>query len=296
MQIQSFSVGNTPLILLSQLSSQGNLWAKGEFCNPTGSAKDRAALFMVLDAEERGVLRPGGTIIEPTSGNTGISLAAIAAQRGYSCIIVMPDSMSVERRERIASYGAEICLTPGNEGMAGAIAKAEELATTIPGSWIPNQFENKANAQAHYRTTGPEIWQQTHGNIDILVAGVGTGGTITGTGCYLKEKNPDIRIVAVEPAKSPLLSTGKTGGHGIQGIGANFVPGVLERALLDEIVVVTDEDAIETAKKLGQLGIPVGISAGAAVWAAAKIAAENLEKQVVVILPDSADRYGSIGL
>ena len=296
MHKQDFSIGNTPLIDLSALPGRGTLLAKGEYANPTGSAKDRAAWYMVMDAEKRGILAPGGTIIEPTSGNTGISLAAIARAKGYRAIIVMPDSMSAERQMRIKSYGAEVVLTPGEAGMAGAIRRAEELAKEIPGSFIPNQFENKANAIAHYETTGPEIWAQTAGKAEIFVAGVGTGGTITGVGRYLKEKNPHIRIVAVEPEKSPVLSKGKAGSHGIQGIGAGFVPGVLERELIDEIVTVTDEDAFSTAKKLSEFGVPVGISAGAAVWAASRIARENPETCVVTLLPDSADRYGSLGL
>ena len=296
MQKQDFSIGNTPLIDLSALPGRGTLLAKGEYANPTGSAKDRAAWYMVMDAEKRGILAPGGTIIEPTSGNTGISLAAIARAKGYRAIIVMPDSMSAERQTRIKSYGADIVLTPGKAGMAGAIRKAEELAKEIPGSFIPNQFENKANAIAHYETTGPEIWAQTAGKVDVFLAGVGTGGTITGVGRYLKQKNPHIRIVAVEPEKSPVLSKGKAGSHGIQGIGAGFVPGLLDRNVIDEIVTVRDEDAFATAKKLSEVGVPVGISAGAAVWAASRIAQENPETCVVTLLPDSADRYGSLGL
>lgn len=287
------SIGNTPLLPLRE---DGMVVAKAEYCNPTGSAKDRAAWYMVTQAEKTGALRPGGTIIEPTSGNTGISLAAIAKSRGYRAIIVMPDSMSVERQQRIKEYGAEIVLTPGAKGMAGSIEKAEQLASQISGSFIPNQFENKANALAHYETTGPEVWQQTDGKVDIFVAGVGTGGTLTGTGRFLKEKNPHIRIVAVEPAKSPVLSEGKASNHGIQGIGAGFVPGVLERELIDTIVTVTDVDAFATAKALAGKGIAAGISSGAAVWAAEQIAAENPGKTVVTILPDSADRYGSLGL
>lgn len=291
-----FSMGNTPLLDLSALLRRGKLLAKGEQANPTGSAKDRAAWYMVTQAEKNGELVPGGTILEPTSGNTGISLAAIARDRGYRAIIVMPDSMSAERQMQIKSYGAEIVLTPGSQGMAGAIRKAEELAASIPGSFIPNQFENPANAMAHYETTGPEIWAQTEGKVDIFVAGVGTGGTITGTGRYLKERNPDVQIVAVEPGKSPVLSGGKAGSHGIQGIGAGFLPGVLQRELIDKVVTVGDEDAFATAKKLLEFGIPVGISAGAAVWAAIQIAEENPGKCVVTVLPDSADRYGSLGL
>ena len=287
------SIGNTPLLSLKE---DGNILAKAEYENPTGSAKDRAAWYMVTQAEKTGALRSGGTIIEPTSGNTGISLAAIAESRGYRAIIVMPDSMSVERQQRIKDYGAEIVLTPGAKGMAGSIEKAEQLAAQISGGFIPNQFENKANALAHYETTGPEVWQQTDGKVDIFVAGVGTGGTLTGTGRFLKEKNPNIRIVAVEPAKSPVLSEGKAGPHGIQGIGAGFIPGVLERKLIDEIVTVTEADAFAAAKALAGKGIAAGISSGAAVWAAEQIAAENPGKTVVTILPDSADRYGSLGL
>ena len=296
MRKQDFSIGNTPLIDLSVLPGRGKLLAKGEFANPTGSAKDRAAWYMVKDAEERGILPPGGTIIEPTSGNTGISLAAIARAKGYRAIIVMPDSMSAERQTQIKSYGAEVVLTPGEAGMAGAIRRAEELARSISGSFIPNQFENKANAIAHYETTGPEIWSQTAGKVEIFVAGVGTGGTITGTARFLKEQNPRIRVLAVEPAKSPVLSGGKAGSHGIQGIGAGFVPGLLDRNVIDAIVTVRDEDAFATAKKLSEVGVPAGISAGAAVWAASRIARENPEKCVVTLLPDSADRYGSLGL
>ena len=291
MKDNTFRIGNTPLILLD-----GNLWAKAEFANPTGSAKDRAAWYMVEDAEKTGALQPGGTIIEPTSGNTGISLAAIARMKGYRCIIVMPDSVSVERRQKIEAFGAEVLLTPGSQGMSGAIQKAQELAQKIPNSFIPNQFENKANAFAHYCTTGPEIWQQTQGKIDVFVAGVGTGGTLTGTARYLKEQNNNIRIVAVEPAGSPVLSGGQAGSHKIQGIGAGFVPGVLDTALIDDVITVADEDAFAAAKELGQWGVAVGISAGAACWAARKIAAENPGKTVVTIFPDSADRYGSLGL
>lgn len=291
MKDNTFRIGNTPLIPLD-----GNLWAKAEFANPTGSAKDRAAWYMVEDAKKTGALQPGGTIIEPTSGNTGISLAAIARMKGYRCIIVMPDSVSVERRQKIEAFGAEVLLTPGSQGMSGAIQKARELAQKIPNSFIPNQFENKANAFAHYCTTGPEIWQQTQGKIDVFVAGVGTGGTLTGTARYLKEQKENIRIVAVEPAGSPVLSGGQAGSHKIQGIGAGFVPGVLDTALIDDVITVADEDAFAAAKELGQGGVAVGISAGAACWAARKIAAENPGKTVVTIFPDSADRYGSLGL
>ena len=284
-------IGNTPLMRLLP-----NLSVKIEYTNMTGSVKDRAALEMILTAEKQQLLHPGSAVIEPTSGNTGISLAAICARRGYRCIIVMPDSMSTERRQMITAFGAEVVLTPGERGMEGAVAAAEELARRIPASFLPGQFSNPANAQAHYRTTGPEIWQQSGGAVDIFVAGVGTGGTITGVARYLRERNPHIRIVAVEPAASPLLSEGRAGPHGIQGIGANFVPQVLDRSLLDEVVTVTDEAAMAAARNLNQLGIPCGISSGAAYWAARNIAAEHHNQQVVTLLPDSADRYRSIGL
>ena len=285
-------IGATPLLRLGD-----NLFAKAEFVNQTGSVKDRAAKYILEDAEEKGLLTPGGTIIEPTSGNMGIALAALAAPKGYRCIIVMPDSMSAERIALMRSYGAEVVLTPGADGMAGSIAKAAELAATIPGSFIPGQFENPANALAHYRTTGPEIWAQTDGNADIFVAGVGTGGTITGTARYLKEKDPAIRIVAVEPAKSPLLSAGQAGSHGIQGIGANFVPKLLDRSLLDDVMTVTDEEAFAAAKELARrFGILCGISSGANYHAAAAIAAANPEKTVVTLLPDSGTRYLSTGI
>ena len=285
-------IGATPLLRLGD-----NLFAKAEFVNQTGSVKDRAAKYILEDAEEKGLLTPGGTIIEPTSGNMGIALAALAAPKGYRCIIVMPDSMSAERIALMRSYGAEVALTPGADSMAGSIAKAAGLAATIPGSFIPGQFENPANALAHYRTTGPEIWVQTDGNADVFVAGVGTGGTITGTARYLKEKDPAIRIVAVEPAKSPLLSAGKAGSHGIQGIGANFVPKLLDRSLLDEVMTVTDEEAFAAAKELARrFGILCGISSGANYHAAAAIAAANPEKTVVTLLPDSGTRYLYTGI
>ena len=296
MKQNPFSIGNTPLLDISALLKRGRLLAKAEYCNPTGSAKDRAAWYMVKDAEKRGILSPGGTIIEPTSGNTGISLAAIARLRGYRCSIVMPDSVSRERRQKMEAYGAAVLLTPGAEGMAGAIEKARELAKSLPDSFVPNQFANAANALAHYETTGPEIWRQTAGEVDIFVAGVGTGGTITGTARFLKETRSDIRILAVEPEKSPVLSGGRAGSHSIQGIGAGFVPEILGREWIDEIVTVTDEDAFATAKEMGKFGIPVGISAGAAIWAAIRLAEEYPEKCVVTLLPDSADRYGSLGL
>ena len=254
---------------------------------------------MIADAEQRGVLQPGGTIIEPTSGNTGIGLAAVGTSLGYRVIIVMPDSMSMERRLLMTAYGAELVLTPGAEGMKGAIAKAEELAATIEGSFIPDQFNNPANATAHLSTTGPEIWRDTDGKVDIFVAGIGTGGTITGTGQYLKAWNPYVKIVAVEPAKSPLLSKGTAGPHGLQGIGANFVPGVLDRDIYDEIVTVTEEDAYTCARAVGRLeGVLIGISSGAALWAALQEAKkdENAGKTIVVMLPDSGERYLSTDL
>lgn len=284
-------IGSTPLY-----QAQRNLFLKLEYTNLTGSVKDRAALEMILDGEKRGFLKPGSTIIEPTSGNTGISLAAIAAGRGYHCIIVMPDSMSAERRQMMLAYGAKIELTPGKLGVAGAVARARTLAQMTENAFIPNQFENPANAMAHYRTTGPEIWTQTRGRADVLVAGVGTGGTITGAGRYLKEKNPDIRIVAVEPAKSPLLSGGQAGAHGIQGIGANFIPGVLDISLLDEVVPVTDEAAFAAARELAGQGILCGISSGAAYCAAKSVAGTAQDKNVVAIMPDSGNRYLSVGL
>ena len=293
--------GGTPLLRLSnierELGLSCRLYAKVEFVNPTGSVKDRAALYMVEDAEAQGLLKPGATIIEPTSGNTGIGLASVAASKGYKCIIVMPDTMSVERQRLIKAYGAEIVLTPGKEGMAGAVKKAEELLKEIPGSFLPNQFGNPANARAHYETTGPEIFGQLQGKIDFFVAGIGTGGTITGTGKFLKEKNPAIRIVGVEPASSPLLSKGVAGKHGIQGIGANFVPDVLDRALIDEILPIEDREAIECAKLVGtKEGILVGISSGAALAAAIKLAQREEGKDIVLLFPDGADRYYSTAL
>ena len=291
-------IGGTPLLELSHIEKIENLGAKLiaklECMNPCGSAKDRVGLAMILDAEERGILQPGGTIIEPTSGNTGIGLAAVAAARGYKAIIVMPDSMSMERQLLMGAYGAELVLTPGALGMSGAIAKAEELAKEIPGSFIPDQFNNPANAKAHFETTGPEIWADTDGNVDIFVAGVGTGGTITGVGEYLKQKNPNVKIVAVEPADSPLLSGGEAGPHGLQGIGANFVPGVLNTAIYDEIICVTTEDAYEAGRMMGKCeGMLVGISAGAALHAALELAKrpENAGKTIVVLLPDTGERY-----
>ena len=270
------------------------LFAKAEYENATGSVKDRAARYILDDAQVRGLLAPGGTVIEPTSGNMGIALAALCRERNLDCIIVMPDSMSRERQEMIAACGARVMLTPGKEGMTGAVEAAQALAREIPGSFLPGQFENPAGALAHYRTTGPEIWEQTVGQAEVFVAGVGTGGTITGTARFLKEKKPNIRIVAVEPASSPLLSAGYAGSHGIQGIGANFVPGVLDRALIDEVVTVTDEQAFAAAKALNARGIPAGISAGANVCAATRFAEQG--RYTVTILPDAADRYASLGL
>ncbi len=291
-------VGNTPLLELTQLEKEcalnGRLLGKLEYLNPTGSVKDRAALQMILDAEEKGLLKEGSVIIEPTSGNTGIGLAAIAGVRGYRTMIVMPDSMSIERQKLMTAYGAQLVLTPGVLGMQGAVDKAEELAKEIPGSFIPGQFENPANAQAHIISTGPEIWEDTAGKVDIFVAGVGTGGTITGVGKFLKEKNPDVQIVAVEPASSPLLTKGMSGPHGLQGIGANFIPQVLDTKIYDEIIPVTEDQAYETGRLLGKKeGILCGISSGAALYAAIKVAKrpENAGKTIVVLLPDTGLRY-----
>lgn len=296
-------IGNTPLMELANYSKKHNLQAqllgKLECFNPGGSAKDRVAKAMLDDAEKRGIINPGAVIIEPTSGNTGIGLASVAAVRGYRTIIVMPDSMSVERCTLMKAFGAELVLTPGAEGMSGAIKKAEELAAEIPGSFIPGQFDNPANPAAHYDTTGPEIWQDTDGKVDIFVAGAGTGGTISGVGKYLKNKNPDVKIVAVEPASSPLLSEGWFGSHGLQGIGANFVPKVLDTEIYDEIITVTDEDAYRTGREIGQSeGVLVGITSGAAVWAAAQLAMrpENEGKVIVALLPDTGDRYLSTAM
>ncbi len=291
-------IGNTPLLELCNLEREeklrSRLLVKLEVRNPAGSVKDRVALSMITDAEKRGLLRPGSTIIEPTSGNTGIGLCSVAAARGYKCIIVMPDSMSMERRKLMSAYGAQLVLTPGAAGMAGAIAKAEELNRELPGSFLAGQFENPANPDAHYQTTGPEIYRDTDGNVDILVAGIGTGGTVSGTGRYLKEQNAAVRVVGVEPADSPVLTQGRGGAHGIQGIGAGFVPATLDRAVLDEVIAVETEDAYRTGRRMGTAeGILVGISAGAALHAAIAVAkrAENAGKTIVVILPDSGDRY-----
>lgn len=294
-------VGNTPLLELARYSALYKLplplIAKLEGFNPSGSVKDRAARAMIADAEKRGVLKPGAVIIEPTSGNTGIGLAAIAAAKGYRVILTMPETMSVERRKMLKAYGAELVLTDGTLGMKGAIAKAEELARELPGSMLAGQFVNPANPTAHFETTGPEIWRDTDGLVDIFVAGVGTGGTLTGTGQYLKEKKPSVTVVAVEPAASPVLSGGAPGPHAIQGIGAGFVPDILDTAVYDEIVPVGNEDALETAREIAATeGLLVGISAGAAVRAAREIAMRpgNEQRKIVVILPDSGDRYLSV--
>jgi cysteine synthase A len=289
-------IGGTPLLELKNFGKNLNvrLLAKLECFNPGGSAKDRVALAMILDAEKSGKLTPGSVIIEPTSGNTGIGLAAVASSRGYRCIIVMPDSMSMERQILMTAFGAELVLTPGKDGMSGAIAKAEEMAASIPHSFIPDQFNNPANPAAHYAATGPEIWRDTDGQVDIFVAGVGTGGTITGVGRYLKEQNPNIKVVAVEPAGSPLLSGGKAGPHGLQGIGANFIPGALDTTIYDEVIPVTESDAYTAGRDLGRReGVLVGISSGAALHAALILASrpENAGKTIVTLLPDTGDRY-----
>lgn len=291
-------IGNTPLLEIRQFTKKRGLratiLAKLEGMNPAGSAKDRVALEMILRAEAAGKLRPGSVIIEPTSGNTGIGLASVARARGYRVILTMPDSMSQERRSLLAAYGAELVLTPGAQGMQGAVEKANALAAELPGSFVPGQFTNPHNPDAHYKTTGPEIWQDTGGQVDIFVATVGTGGTLTGTGRYLKEQNPSIRIVAVEPDASPLLSGGKAGPHGIQGIGANFIPDILDTALYDEVLRVTDEEAYAYGRAMADdEGLLVGISSGAALCAAAKLAArpENVGKTIVAVLPDTGDRY-----
>lgn len=287
-------IGGTPLLHLERFAPGCRLLAKLECFNPAGSAKDRVAAAMIADAKERGVLCPGATIIEPTSGNTGIGLAAVAVPKGYRVVLTMPDSMSEERRALLRAYGAELVLTPGAEGMNGAIAKAQELAAEIPGSYIPGQFENAANAKAHYATTGPEIWTDTEGQVDIFVAGVGTGGTLTGVGRYLKEQNPAVQVVAVEPAGSAVLSGGTAGPHGLQGIGAGFVPAVLDTTIYDAVMTVAEEEAYAAARELAVTeGVLGGISSGAALVAAKRVASlpENADKTIVVLLPDTGERY-----
>ena len=296
-------IGRTPLLELTHIEKKfglnARILAKLEYFNPGGSVKDRVALAMIDDAEAKGALKPGSVIIEPTSGNTGIGLASVAAARGYRIIIVMPETMSVERRQLMKAYGAELVLTEGAKGMTGAIAKAEELAKEIPGSFVPGQFVNSANPKAHFETTGPEIWADTDGQVDYFVAGVGTGGTITGVGRYLKSQNAAVKVVAVEPKSSAVLSTGVAGAHKIQGIGAGFVPEVLDTAVYDEIIAVADEDAFRLGRELGRSeGVLVGISSGAALWAAIELAKrpENAGKTIVALLPDTGDRYLSTPL
>ena len=291
-------IGGTPLLELTNMEKADHLYArvlaKLEGCNPAGSAKDRVALNMILDAEERGLLKPGATIIEPTSGNTGIGLCAVAAARGYKCVIVMPDYMSAERRLLVSAFGGQLVLTPGKEGMTGCIARAEELRKEIPGSIIAGQFTNPANPEAHYKTTGPEIWEDTAGNVDIFVAGIGTGGTITGTARYLREQKPNITVIGAEPADSPLITRGVSGPHGIQGIGANFIPEILDLSLVDEVVTVETEDAYASGRRMGrEEGILCGISSGCALHVALELAKkeENKGKTIVVLLPDSGERY-----
>ncbi len=296
-------IGKTPLLELThiekELGLEAKIVAKLEYFNPAGSIKDRIARAMIEDAEAKGVLKPDSVIIEPTSGNTGIGLASVAAAKGYRLIITMPETMSIERRQLMKAYGAELVLTDGTKGMKGAIARAEELAKEIPNSFIPGQFVNPANPAVHKATTGPEIWEDTDGEVDIFVAGVGTGGTVTGTGEYLKSQNPDVKVVAVEPETSPVLSKGEAGAHKIQGIGAGFVPDVLNTDIYDEIIPVSNENAFETGKQIGRAeGVLVGISSGAATWAAIELAKrpENKGKTIVVILPDTGDRYLSTPL
>lgn len=296
-------VGRTPLLEAARFAQGRGLGCrflcKLEYLNPAGSVKDRVALQMIQEAEQAGKLLPGGTIIEPTSGNTGIGLAAIGGARGYQVILTMPDTMSKERRELLKAYGAKIVLTPGEQGMAGAIAKAQELVKATPGSFLPGQFDNPANPEAHYRTTGPELWEQAGGKLDLFVAGIGTGGTLTGTGRYLREKNPAIQIVGVEPASSPVLTQGHSGAHGLQGMGAGFVPQVLDTSLYNEVQACTEEQAYAAAREFARKeGILVGISSGAALWAACEVAArpKNRGKTLAVLLPDTGDRYLSTPL
>lgn len=291
-------IGNTPLVELTHIEEKEGLGAsvvaKVEFFNPAGSVKDRIAKKMIEDAEKAGKIKPGATLIEPTSGNTGIGIASVAAAKGYKAIMTMPETMSVERRNLLKAYGAKVVLTDGKAGMKGAIAKAQELAATTPNSFIPSQFENPSNPQAHYESTGPEIWKDTEGKVDIFVAGVGTGGTVSGTGKYLKDKNPNVKVVAVEPATSPVLSEGHAGPHGIQGIGAGFVPNTLDTSVYDEVFTVTNEQAYETGRLIAHNeGMLVGISSGAATYAAIQIAKrpENKGKTIVVLLPDTGERY-----
>lgn len=291
-------IGNTPLVELTHIEEKEGLdasvVAKVEFFNPAGSVKDRIAKKMIEDAEKKGLIKPGATLIEPTSGNTGIGIASVAAAKGYKAIMTMPETMSVERRNLLKAYGAKVVLTDGKAGMKGAIAKAKELAATIPNSFIPSQFENPSNPQAHYESTGPEIWKDTEGKVDIFVAGVGTGGTVSGTGKYLKDQNPNVKVVAVEPATSPVLSEGHAGPHGIQGIGAGFVPNTLDTSVYDEVFTVTNEQAYETGRLIAHNeGMLVGISSGAATYATIQIAKrpENKGKTIVVLLPDTGERY-----
>ena len=292
-------IGNTPLLALERYAPGAHVLAKLESFNPLSSAKDRAALYMIRDAEARGVLKPGATIVEPTSGNTGVGLSYIGRILGYRVVLTMPETMSQERRSLLSALGAELVLTGGAKGMRGAIAKAQELLQSLPGAWMPDQFNNPANAKAHYETTGPEIWRDTEGKVDVLVAGVGSGGTITGAGRYLKEKNPGVKVIAVEPAESPVLSGGKAGPHKIQGIGAGFVPGTLDRAVVDRVITVPGAEAMAAGRALAEAeGLLVGISSGAAAWAAKSLAAqpEFAGKTIVTVLPDTGERYLSTEL
>ncbi|HJC40582.1 MAG TPA: cysteine synthase A [Candidatus Intestinimonas pullistercoris] len=292
-------IGNTPLLALERYAPATRVLAKLESFNPLSSAKDRAALYMIRDAEDRGLLKPGGVIVEPTSGNTGVGLAYIAALRGYRLVLTMPETMSAERRSLLSALGVELVLTPGDQGMSGAIRRAQELLETLPGAWMPGQFDNPANARAHYETTGPEIWRDTDGTVDVLVAGVGSGGTLTGAGRYLKERNPQVKLVAVEPAESPVLSGGPAGPHKIQGIGAGFVPQVLDRSLVDEVLTIPGDEAMEAVRALARTeGLLVGISSGAAARAAALLAArpEYAGRTIVTVFPDTGERYLSTGV